>query len=188
MIILVIGLLAFIGLHLYPVFGANSRAGLIERLGKLPYRGIFSVLTLTSLGLVIWGWRQSDIDLLYSPPTWGYHVTPLFVLIAFILFIASNAPTNIKRLVRHPQLLSIIAWGTGHLFANGEVRSILLFGGFAIWAIVAIIGSNRRDGEWVKPEPQPILKDIITIILAVALYAGFIAIHEWLIGVSPIPL
>ena len=42
-----------------------------------------------------------------------------------------------------------------HLLANGDGRSIVLFGGLGLWAVVAIVAINRRDGAWQKPEPQP---------------------------------
>ena len=46
-------------------------------------------------------------------------------------------PNNVKRLLRHPQLTGVALWGIGHLLANGESRSIILFGGLGAWAIAA---------------------------------------------------
>ena len=36
----------------------------------------------------------------------------------------------------------------------GDSRSVLLFGGMGLWAILEIIFINRREGEWVK-QPVP---------------------------------
>ena len=73
----------------------------------------------------------------------------------FILFFAAYPPTNVKRLLRHPQLTGVALWGVGHLLANGESRSIVLFGGLTLWAIAEIVVINRRDGARDKPAPVP---------------------------------
>ncbi|UTW54555.1 NnrU family protein [Kordiimonas sp. SCSIO 12610] len=187
MLLLILGLFLFISLHLIPTAGATFRSKVIERHGKKKYAAAFALTALISLTIIVVGWRSSDPGFLYTPADWGYHITPLLTLFAFILFISSNAPTNIKRFIRHPQMTGIFFWGLGHLFANGETRSVLLFGGFCLWAILSMISANKRDGTWVKADKQPIAKDIVTLTIAVGLYAGFIAIHEWLIGVNPFP-
>ncbi len=187
MAILFLGLALFILVHFIPVFATGLRASLISRLGNQPYRGLFSLLILGSFVLIYFGWTGAEVTWLYTPPSWGYHATPLLVLIGFILFFSSKAPTNIRRLVRHPQLTGVTFWAVGHLLSNGENRSVLLFGALLVWAIVAAIGTNRRDSEWIKPPRQVFLKDIVTILIGVALYTGFVMIHEWLIGVDPMP-
>lgn len=187
MLIFVIGLIAFIGLHLIPYFAIDFRAKQIERFGKMGYRGMFAVAVALSLTAIIMGWRSIDPGFVYAHPTWGYHATPLLVLIGFILFFASNAPTNIKRVVRHPQMTGIFLWAVGHLMSNGELRSVILFGSFALWSVIAIFAANRRDGVWIKPNKQPLIKDIITIVIALAAYAGFTYFHEAIIGVRPFP-
>ena len=48
-----------------------------------------------------------------------------------MLLLAPYSHNNFKRLLRHPQLTGVLLWGVGHLFANGENRSLLLFGGMA---------------------------------------------------------
>lgn len=187
MIILLTGLLVFVVAHLLPVFGMKARAGLMSRLGKNPYRGLFSLVILGSVTLIYFGWTMTSPALLYMPPQWAFHVTPLLVLFGFILFFASRAPSNIRRLIRHPQLTGVLLWAFGHLLANGEQRSVLLFGTLLVWAVLAMVGANRRDGEWVKPPKQAFIKDVVTVFIGVALYTGFVFIHEWLIGVSPMP-
>ncbi|WP_262694796.1 NnrU family protein [Kordiimonas aquimaris] len=187
MTLLIIGIIAFIGLHLIPYFAIEFRNNLIGKLGKLGYRGIFALAVALSMAAIIFGWRGTDPGFVYANPSWGFHVTPLLVLIGFLLFFASNAPTNIKRAIRHPQMTGILLWAVGHLFSNGEARSVLLFGGFALWSIIAIIAANRRDGMWIKPEKQPVIKDVITIIIALVAYGAFTHFHETIIGVRPFP-
>lgn len=187
MTMLYLGLALFFLVHLVPIFARPVRAGAVNIIGMRPYQGLFALASFGALYLVVMGWKATDLADVYVPPAWGMHVTPLLVLVAFILFIGSRAPGNFRRYVRHPQLTAVLLWAVGHLFANGENRSVALFGGFAVWAIVSMWGSSRRDGPWVKPEKQPVIKDIVTVVIAAALYAGFIMIHEWLIGVRPMP-
>lgn len=187
MLLLIFGLTAFIGLHLIPYLAVDFRAKAFEKIGKAKYRGLFSLAVLASLAAIIFGWRAMEPTFLYTPPSWGFHATPLFVAIGFLLFIASNAPTNIRRMIRHPQMTGILLWSTGHLLSNGEVRSALLFGSFALWAIVAIMLSNRRDIVWIKPDKQSVVKDIVTIVIAVVAFGAFVHFHEAIIGVRPFP-
>ncbi len=187
MTLLIIGVLAFVGLHLIPYFATSFRAGLVNKLGIGGYRGLFALAVLSSLAAIIFGWRGTIPEMAFNPPAWGFHVTPLFVLFGFILFFASQAPTNIKRVIRHPQMTGIFLWSVGHLAANGEDRSIILFGGFALWSMLAIVGANRRDKVWQKPDKQPIIKDVITVVIGLGVYALAVYFHEAVIGVRPMP-
>ncbi len=185
--LLITGLIAFIGLHLIPYFGIRFRMAMIGRIGKAGYRAVFALAALAGLTAIVLGWQATPVELIYQPPAWGIHATPLFVLIAFLLFISSGAPTNIKRFVRHPQMTGILLWATGHLLSNGENRSVLLFGSFAVWAVVAMLAANRRDGTWEKAAAYPFIKDVVTVVIALALYGTAIYFHEAVIGVRPMP-
>ena len=101
----------------------------------------------------------------------------LLVLLGFILFFAARAPTNLKRIFRHPQLTGVHVWALGHLLANGDARSILLFGTFAAWPIVEMSFINRRDGAWQKPAPRPVRNDVILVAAATAIYAVVLYFH-----------
>lgn len=187
MTLLALSLAAFIGLHLIPYFATGFRERMRERIGVGPYMGLFALLVVISLTGVVFGWLISEPMLVYEPPVWGFHATPLFALVGFVLFFASQAPTNIKRVVRHPQMTGLFLWAVGHLLSNGEDRSLLLFGSLALWSIIAIVGANRRDAIWHKPEKQPFAKDVITVLIGIAAYAGFTYFHEAIIGVRPFP-
>jgi len=187
MTLLLLGIVSFAILHFIPYWGRNVRAGAVGVIGAGPYKGLFALATFGSFVLMVTGWKSAEVLPVYDAPAWGMHVTPLFVLAGFILFVASNAPTNIRRMIRHPQLLGVALWGIGHLISNGENRSLLLFGGMAIFCFVAMIGSNQRDGEWVKTEKVGLSRDIITVLISVVLYAAFMYFHGWIIGVPAMP-
>ena len=153
MTLLVVGLVLFFVLHLIPS-AASLRAALVEGLGEKPYRGVFAAIALASLAMIVWGFSRAPVELQYVPPTWGRHVAMTVVPIALVLFAAANMPTHIRALVRHPMLLGLLLWALAHLLANGETRSVVLFGGFALFAVVETVSAVAR-GKAPPAEPAP---------------------------------
>lgn len=186
-IYLEIGVILFSLTHLYPAIFVSSRQAVIRKIGKNPYKGIFSLLVLFSLILMVLGWRSSDAINIYTPPEWGYLTAQILMYPVLFLFISSRGGSNIKRIIRHPQLSSIILWGLAHLLANGDSRSIVLFGAFTIWALAQMYFLNRRDGEWQKPDAIPLSRDLIVGIIALGVYAGLVYGHGYFTGASLIP-
>lgn len=105
------------------------------------------------------------------------------MLIAFYLFAAADMKSNIKRFIRHPMLLGVFLWSCVHLFANGDLASIILFGSFAIFSLFGMVSANIR-GALVQKEKYPIKKDVVSIIGGLVAYAIFVLlVHPYLIGV-----
>jgi uncharacterized membrane protein len=182
---LALGVLLWSFTHFVPAAFTGLRKALVARMGENAYKGIFTVLMALAIYLVISGWKATLPENVYLPPAWGRHVTALLVLIGFVLFFAPYSANNIKRFLRHPQLTGVICWGAGHLLANGEARSIVLFGGLATWALVEMILLNRRDGAWVKPAPAPTRNDVVRAAVGIVAYILVAAAHQWLFGFSP---
>ena len=84
-----------------------------------------------------------------------------------------------------PIEIGVLVWGLGHLFANGEGRSIVLFGGLALWALVEMVLINRRDGAWLKPDPAPRKNDLVLAAGGFGAYVIVAMSHQWLFGFSP---
>ncbi len=185
MTLLITGLVVWIAIHLLPSYFTGIRANIIEKSSKHVYLAFVAITVLSGLAMMIMGWRSSGFFPLYDIPTWAAKATPILVLGGFILFFASGSTSNIKRFIRHPQLMGVTLWASAHLMANGDLRSIILFGGMLFWSIMMMICLNQRDGPWEKPAPQKMIKDIITVAVGAAAYVGMILIHEWLIGVPP---
>jgi uncharacterized membrane protein len=113
--------------------------------------------------------------------------TPL-VILALYLFVASGTASNVKRLLRHPQLTGLAVWALAHLLANGDNRSLVLFGGLGLWALVEMPLINRRDGPRELPEPVPMAADLKLMAIAVAAFAVLYLVHPYLFGASASPL
>lgn len=187
MTLLIAGVVLWTAAHLLPAVAPGVRANLVNKLGEGPYKGLFAVDILIALGLIVFGWKAASPTAIYAPPLYGSIVPTVLIVIAIFLFVVSSTPNNFKRFVRHPQMTAVLFWSTGHLLANGDSRSLLLFGGLGIWALLEIIFINRRDGSWDKSASVPALQSIITVVVAVAVAAALAHFHASLFGVAVVP-
>lgn len=187
MIWLWLGVGLWSGLHFIPSLARGLRDSLIERLGDKAYKILFALGVVCSIALMVLGWRSTTPVDLYVPPSWGAPVASALVLVAFLLFGLAHAKTNVKRLIRHPQLTGLVIWSIGHLLANGDNRSVVLFGVLGCWALVEMPLINRREGAWVRPDPVPLKAEIRPVVTGLIIFAVFLFAHPYLFGVSPIP-
>ena len=185
MTLLILGVLLWALLHFFPVFMPDMRAGIKAKMGELPYKGLFSLLMLGTVGLMVMGWRSTEAgeELFYGIAALR-HVTYVFVLIAIILFGASKGRSRIRRVIRHPMLTGVVVWGVGHLLVNNDPRSLVLFGGMVVWALISIVGINRRDGAYTPPEPWSWGREIRLLIISVVLYIGLLFAHPYFTGIA----
>jgi len=183
MTILIIGLIVFFAIHFVPAMPA-LKASLKDRLGANGYQGAFSLISFAGLGLIIWGYSQAEWAPIYEPPTWGRHVTMAAVLLAIICLVSSNLKGRIKKILRHPMLVGIVLWGTGHLFANGDLASVLLFGSFVVYSLLDIALANAQ-GRVASVEVTPV-HDAIAVVGGIVLYGVFLFLHPYVIGVPVI--
>jgi len=89
-------------------------------------------------------------------------------------------------------LAGVKIWAFAHLLANGDLGSILLFGSFLAWAVMARISVKRRDD--VAPHggpataPAGLRNDALAIVIGTVVYIAFaVWLHPWLIGVPVLP-
>ncbi len=187
MVWLVIGVLLWSSVHLLPSVGRPARTRLIERLGEQPYKGGFSLMLVFAIVLMVIGWRSSAPTLVYLPPAWSSLAGNVLVFVALVLFAVSGLASNVKRVIRHPQLTGVAVWAGAHLLANGDSRSLVLFGGLGLWALVEMVCINRRDGAWVKPDPQPMSGEWKPVGAAVVVFALLFLLHPYIAGVPATP-
>ncbi|CEJ86157.1 NnrUfamily protein [Hyphomicrobium sp. GJ21] len=194
MMVLVVGLILFLGVHLVPT-SPELRDGLKERIGEVPYKAIFSLLSLVGLVVIVLGYHKLQLHpgknpILWDPPTWTRHIAVALMLPAMILLVASVIPSRIRTAVRHPMLIAIKTWAFAHLIANGDLGALLLFGSFLAFAVYDRISVKKRgaQGPLGNATPSSAINDVIVVVVGVALYAALLyGGHQWLIGVAPIP-
>ena len=187
MTLLIAGIALWFVTHLFPAAAPVARDNLVKKLGENPYKGIFSLLILAALLMIIFGWKSAIPNALYVPPMGPGIVPSLLVLFGLIIFFASQTGGHIRRLIRHPQMTAVLFWSIAHLLVNGDSRSVSLFGGFAVWALLEIILINRREGPRSDKPAASIRQDLVTIVIGGVVFALVGHFHLQLFGVSVVP-
>ncbi|UIJ72693.1 NnrU family protein [Aurantimonas sp. HBX-1] len=190
MLILVLGMIIFLGIHSVRIFAESARDRMIDRLGESRYKSAYSALSLVGILLVGYGYGQAKLGAmpLWDPPGGLRHLALILVPLGFVLVAAAYAPTgHIKAAVRHPMVLGIALWALGHLLANGTAPDLVLFGGFLAWAVIDYINALGRTGAAARPVANSYRGDIAAVVIGLVLAAIFIGgLHRWLFGVAPI--
>lgn len=190
MLVLILGLLLFLGIHSIRIVANDWRNAQIAKLGEGPWKGIYTLVSLIGFGLIIWGFGMARAEpvVIWSPPVWTRHLAGLLLIVAMILLTAAYVPgTTIKAKIGHPMLAGTKIWAFAHLIANGTLADELLFGSFLIWAVAAFISSRKRDRAAGVTYPKlGTARDVVAVVIGIALWAliAFYA-HGRVIGVSP---
>lgn len=191
MTILIVGLIIFLGIHSISIFAPALRDAIAARIGAMPWRGIYSVVSIVGFVLIIkgYGLARHEPVVLYSPPFWTHHVTALLMLPVFTLLFAPYLPGRISAALKHPMLVGVMLWSVAHLISNGMLADVVLFGTFLVWAVADRISYTHRTPRPLKGAPPALRNDIIIVVVGLAVYALFMLwLHQKLIGVQPIPL
>lgn len=179
MLILVLGVLLWWAAHLWKRAAPANRAAFGDK-GK----GIVTGVLIVSIILMIWGYRVADGPVWWGPTPALKGINNLLVLFAFYLFAASGMKTGITRYIRHPQLTGFSLWAFAHLLVNGDLPSLVLFGGLLAWAILEMLVLNRVTPAPVTAHPVPIRKEGMAVVGALVVFFAVGLIHSWL-GYNP---
>jgi hypothetical protein len=144
--------------HLFRRVAPGARAVM----GDGPGKGIVALVALAAVILMVIGYRRAD-------------VVPVYALFLFAL---SQTKGSWRGRLRHPMLLSVVVWAAAHLLVNGDVASLILFGGMGVWAVLSIMLINAQS-EWVRPEPGPASRNITTVVVVLVLYGLIAGVHIW---------
>jgi uncharacterized membrane protein len=80
-------------------------------------------------------------------------------------------------------LIGIFIWSFVHLIANGDLRSIILFASFGVYALIDIIFS-KKVLTTNNTANYTLTKDIIVIIIGLLVYAIIVYFHQYIAGVA----
>ena len=193
MLIFIVGLVLFLGVHLVRVFAPGLRNSVIDSRGVGAWKGLYSVASLISFILLIYGYYLARLSnsnvLIWSPPKWTAHLNMTLMLFAIIFFVASQVPAGrIARAVKHPMILGVKIWALAHLLVNGTLVDMILFAAFLAWGVILRINYARgeRAGTLMPRAFAGGRNDaIVLVISAIAYVAILMFLHEYLIGVSP---
>lgn len=180
--LLVSGLMIFIALHSLRSHFPDVRAALILRLGIVPFRVIYSLLTLMALALVGWGLvaaRQAPVVVFQPDPSWR-PVMSLGMWWVALGIAASWVPgTYIKAKLKQPLLLAIVLWAILHISVSAYLHQWVIC--LAILACVVTV--LWRDWSLAVPAPISVVRDFMAVALATIMWFVFGQyLHAWIIG------
>lgn len=174
----VFGLTIFYAIHLIP-FNQGFRDQVVTKLGEKLYRAVFACITLLGLVMLVSGWNDFSNIYFYEPPVVLKQLNLAIMLPVMYLWIAAEVPNNIKRFIKNPMLLGMKLWAAGHLLANGDLRSMILFLSFMVFSIVATVFANRKNKEVVYT-PRPVGYDLGVLTISLLAYVAIVYFHGYL--------
>jgi uncharacterized membrane protein len=223
---LALAVACFVGGH-FALSSLPVRRQFIRIFGEGGFRGIYS---LAALGALIWAiaaYREAPTAYLWDENHFLARVPGLLMLIACQLAVAGMTTRNVTMvggeslagepgeisgivtITRHPFLWAVTLWSAGHISANGDLASIIFFGGFALLSLGGMlhIDYRRRAAMGAEWGPVAMTTSAIPFLAAIqgrhpidwrgigwlrvggglALYLLLPVIHPWIGGVPILP-
>lgn len=175
MTMLMAGLALWWAAHLLKRLAPGLRAALGDR-GK----AAIGLALLISVVLMVAGYRSAEFLPVYDPMPGMGHANNTLMLVSVFLFGVGGTKGTLYPRMRHPMLWGTVVWAIAHLLVNGDLASILLFGGLGLWALVAMALINRA-GPWVRPATGRGIKgDLMNLAGTAVLYGLIASAHLWL--------
>ena len=149
--------IAFVGTHF--LMSHPLRAPMVRRLGELPFRAIYSVVSLITFGAMIYFYRIIGRE----PALWdageaGWIAGTILMWIGSILFAGSfignpslpgargpaGGPKGVFLLTRHPMMWGFALWGIVHLMILGMPKALVFDGAIIFLALVGAVAQDRK--------------------------------------------
>ncbi|MFB9947926.1 NnrU family protein [Rhizobium puerariae] len=154
----------FLVLHSVPAV-PRVRGALIGTLGHATYIASYSVVSTVALAWLFLSTLNLDYIEIWQFRPWQAWCTfilapiGLFLVLAGLLsrnpfsisFRKKGEPDAIVTVTRHPVLWGFLAWSVGHIAPNGDLRFLLLFGGFALFSVGGFFMLDRRARRALGP-------------------------------------
>lgn len=211
--------------HALPARPALRRR-LAGALGERAYLALYSLLSVAALAWLVAAAGRAPYLPLWEMAPWQWWVPNLAMPLACLLVAFGTAAPNplslggrtagydpehpgIAGLTRHPLLWALALWAGAHVVPNGDLAHLLLFGGFAGFALLGMWAIDRRRrrqlgaeawarlalrtsflpgaalaaGRW-RPATLP---TALRLAAAALLWIALLLLHGPVIGVTPFP-
>ena len=208
--------------HMIPARPA-VRQRLAGMLGERTYQILYSILSLILLVWLISAAARAPYVPLWDPTIEQYWLPVIVMLPAFMLIAGGAIAPNplsisfsrrrfdperpgIVAVTRHPVLWGFALWAFAHVVPNGDLVSLIMFGGFGLFALAGMALIDRRKRRQLGAEWEALVRrtSVIPFVptsglrlpwelrgLAVAavvgalLYVALLHLHPWLFGPDP---
>ena len=166
-----LALAAFLAAHVIPS-RTGLRARLAARFGERAYLAGYSLVSLALLAWLIAAAIRAPVVPLWTISLAHYWIALALMLPAAMLLVGGASAPNplsvsfgsgrydpsrpgIVGVTRHPLLWGFALWALAHLLPNGELVPLIMFGGFALFALLGMWIVDRRKrrqlgAEWER--------------------------------------
>jgi uncharacterized membrane protein len=184
MTLLALLILAFGLAYIFPAV-PSWKTAVGSNLGKA-YGPAYGIVSLVLFLAVLWSFRQIEPVALYDPPDWGLHANFALSLLGFLCLGIFAFRGSWRNALKFPMAIGVSFWALGHLLANGDQRTTLLFAGLAAMSLlhaflksmnVAFAPSVERQGH-----------NGLSLLAGLVLYGLATQLHAVLSGVPVITL
>lgn len=220
-----LALAAFLGTHFVPTRPA-IRARLIEALGRRAWFGVYGLISFAVTAWAIWAAGRAPYVELWPQFPWTRWVPNLLMPVAVVLTVCGLPAKTVTlggprvskldperpgfaALTRHPLLWALALWAGSHVYPNGNLAHVILFGSFLFMAFAAMPAFDARARRALGPEASAYFAATATfsvrpllsqawwrtvgplarrLLLAFAIWLALLLLHPLVIGVSPLPL
>jgi uncharacterized membrane protein len=179
--ILIVGVALWWAAHLFKRVAPARRAAMGDG-----GRGAVAGAVFLSILLMVIGYKMTGDVFVWAPPTSMMHANNMLILIAIWMMSPAGQKGRILNRVRHPMQIGFGLWAFAHLMVNGDLASIVLFGGLLAWVPVQMAVINHAAPGWMPPPRGSIGKDGMFLVASVVLLLVIGYVHG-LIGPSPFP-
>jgi uncharacterized membrane protein len=223
---LVLAFALFLATHSVPARPAVRR-WLVGRLGERGYLLAYSLTSVIALALLIAAAGRAPHLELWTFEPWQMGVPGVAMpLVCLLIAFSVGAPNplsfggrspetfdpdrpGIVGVTRHPLLWALALWAISHVVPNGDLAHVMVFAGFAGFALVGMVMIDRRlkrrmglpewrrlaartavvpfgallAGRWRPKIGMPSGEGWSRFLAGLALYAGLAVLHEPVVGV-----
>ena len=185
MLMLVTGLILFLGIHLLPTL-PGLRFALVQHWGEQRYKGAFSLVALAGLALIVGGYAAAAPGArLFQPSPSAIVLAPYAITLSFVLLAGANLRGHIRRVLKHPMLIAIAIWAAVHLLANGDTRGTVLFASILAYALVDFVSAVQRHATRLfAPSAR---HDAMAVAAGIVAALAVMALHRVLFGAAVVP-
>ena len=217
----------FVGGH-FLLSSQPVRDPLVTWLGAQRFTSLYSLAAAAALVWLAMAYSNAAYVPIWTPPPDLHWATAALTLVACLL-VATGATTpspttvgserralspadpapGIFRVTRHPVMWGVALWSVGHLLANGDGASMMLFGGLLVLALGGMAHIDQKRARVLGAAWGPIQLTTSAIpfralvtgrtsmdwsgigmwrpLAGLALYLALTAAHPWFAGVTAVP-
>jgi uncharacterized membrane protein len=152
----------------------------VSKLGKA-YGPVYGIISLMLFASLLWAFRLAPSENWYVPAEWARYANFIFSLFGFIFLGIFLFRGSWRNRLKHPMAIGIVLWSVGHLLANGEQKSVLLFGGLA--AIAILLATLKHLNGTFKMSDVRHGHNVLSVLGGIALYGIAAQLHTVVAGV-----